>query len=101
MGKLVRDRIPAIIAATGRTPDVRVLGEAEYLPALRDKLVEEAEEARACEPSQLVEELADVYEVLAATAAALGVTWADVTATAERKRAERGGFADRLFLQSW
>jgi len=42
--KLVRDRIPEIIAAAGSRPKTRVLDEAEYISELRRKLVEEVEE---------------------------------------------------------
>ena len=44
--KLVRDQIPAIIAAAGRQPVTRVLDQAGYQAALRAKLVEEAREAQ-------------------------------------------------------
>ena len=40
--KLVRDRIPAIIAASGRQYAVARLDDAAYAAALRAKLVEEA-----------------------------------------------------------
>ena len=45
--KLVRDGIPRIIEAGGGHPVTRVLDQVGYLAALRAKLVEEAEEARA------------------------------------------------------
>ena len=49
MGKLVRDRIPEIIAAEGKTPTVRILNDQEYEAALLDKLCEEVAELRAAE----------------------------------------------------
>ena len=45
--KLVRDRIPAIIAASGRTAHTRLLTEEEYIAALHRKLDEEAAELLA------------------------------------------------------
>jgi hypothetical protein len=48
---------------------------------------------------QLRSELADVLEVLRALAAAHGVSWEDVVAEAARKRDERGGFDQRIFLE--
>jgi predicted house-cleaning noncanonical NTP pyrophosphatase (MazG superfamily) len=42
--KLVRDRIPEIIAASGRTAVTWVMEEAEYRRELRRKLHEELEE---------------------------------------------------------
>ena len=98
MGKLVRDRIPEIIIASGRTAQTRVMGEDEYRRELLTKLVEEAREALEAEPDDLREELADVWEVLDATAAANGISLRDIQTTAERKRSERGGFEQRLYL---
>ncbi|WP_189239026.1 nucleoside triphosphate pyrophosphohydrolase [Planomonospora parontospora] len=49
-GKLIRDRIPEIIEAAGRTATVRVLDEAELASALTAKLAEKAEELRQAGP---------------------------------------------------
>src|ERR1700722_11408316 len=97
--KLVRDGIPRIIEADGGQPVTRVLDQAGYLAALRAKLVEEAEEARSAPDRQLGSELADVLEVLRALAAAHDMSWEDVVAEAARKRDERGGFDERIFLE--
>jgi predicted house-cleaning noncanonical NTP pyrophosphatase (MazG superfamily) len=97
--KLVRDRIPRIIEADGGQPVTRVLDQAGYLAALRAKLMEEAGEAQAAPDGQLRSELADVLEVLQALAAAHGMSWEDVVAEAVRKRGERGGFDERIFLE--
>ncbi len=97
--KLVRDGIPRIIEAGGGQPVTRVLDQAGYLAALRAKLIEEAEEAQAAADGQFRSELADVLEVLQALAAAQGLSWEDVVAEAARKRDERGGFDQRIFLE--
>lgn len=41
MGKLVRDKIPEIIEASGATPLTRILETEEYLSCLETKLDEE------------------------------------------------------------
>lgn len=97
-GKLVRDRIPEIIEAAGKTATVRVLDEAELIPALISKLAEEAEELRHAEPDDRLGELADLHEVLSALTEALGFSGEQVREAARRKRAERGGFSHRLWL---
>ena len=97
--KLVRDGIPRIIEADGGKPVTRVLDQAGYLAALWAKLLEEAEEAQAAPDRQLRAELADVLEVLRALATAHGLNWEDVEAEAARKRDERGGFDQRIFLE--
>jgi predicted house-cleaning noncanonical NTP pyrophosphatase (MazG superfamily) len=97
--KLVRDQIPEIIAAAGGQPVTRVLDRAGYQVALGAKLVEEAREAQAAPDVQLASELADVLEVLKALAAAHDMSWEDVVSEAGLKRAERGGFGNRIFLE--
>ncbi len=95
--RLVRDQMPAIITANGGQPVTRVLDDASYEAALRAKLLEEAHEAQAAPDGQLASELADVLEVLRALATAHDMSWEDVVSEAGRKRAERGGFDDRIF----
>ena len=60
---------------------------------------EEAREAQAAPDGQLASELADVLEVLKALAAAHDMSWEDVVSEADRRRAERGGFGHRIFLE--
>jgi predicted house-cleaning noncanonical NTP pyrophosphatase (MazG superfamily) len=98
--KLVRDKIPAIIRATGRDCVVETLAEEDYRQALRTKLVEEAREAATTTGDDLIAELADVLEVVDALCAAHGLDPAAVRAEQDRKRAERGGFAARLRLHT-
>ena len=97
--KLVRDQIPAIITADGGQPVTRILDDAGYEAALRAKLLEEAHEAQAAPDGELASELADVLEVLQALAVVHDMGWEDIVSEASRKRAERGGFDDRIFLE--
>lgn len=96
--KLVRDRIPDIIRREGRTCGTATLSPEEYLTSLREKLVEEAREAAAADGSALLRELADVREVVDALAAAAGIDPADLAREQACRRAERGGFAERICL---
>lgn len=96
--KLVRDGIPAIIAADGRRPVVEVLTPTDYKRALLEKLHEEAAELAEAEDASVLGELADVYEVLRALAREAGVSVEEVADAAAAKAAERGAFADRLLL---
>ena len=101
MGKLVRDRIPEIMRAAGKTPDTRILDQPEYLTSLLDKLVEEAEELRAAAPGHRPKEAADVYEVLTAITATIGTGMPDVERAAAVKAQERGRFDQRIWLEDW
>jgi predicted house-cleaning noncanonical NTP pyrophosphatase (MazG superfamily) len=67
--------------------------------ALRRKLVEEAFEALdARSDEDLVGELADVKEVIAALRRALGVTTVQLESERKDKKRRRGGFAKGLML---
>jgi len=97
-GKLVRDRIPEIIRESGGVPSVAVLRGDALLQALFDKLYEEADELRAADAENRVEELADVLEVLQAIADNLGLEMSELVEIADAKKLLRGGFEHGFFL---
>jgi predicted house-cleaning noncanonical NTP pyrophosphatase (MazG superfamily) len=66
--------------------------------ALQAKLAEEAAELTEATGMEVAEELADLLEVLRAIAHVHGHSWQDVEQIAEAKRAQRGAFAERLYL---
>ena len=94
--KLVRDRIPEIIEASGRTCITEVLPEDAYIQALDAKLSEELAEYQQ---SKSLEELADLLEVMGAVVKARGYTWDDLTRVRKEKRAQRGAFDQKIFLK--
>ena len=94
--KLVRDRIPEIIKASGRTCITEVLPDDAYIQALDAKLNEELAEYQQ---SKSLEELADLLEVMGAVVKARGYTWDDLTRVRKEKRACRGAFDQRIFLK--
>lgn len=100
MGKLVRDRIPEIMKSAGLTPQTRILESDKYLDSLFEKLIEEAQELRGANASERLEEAADVLEVFTTILNSLGYSLSDVAAAATAKRKERGGFTDRIWLES-
>ncbi|MGA0600751.1 nucleoside triphosphate pyrophosphohydrolase [Caulobacter sp. KR2-114] len=98
VGKLIRDRLPAIMQADGLTTFERALPLRDFQAALAAKLVEEAREAAASGTrAELVEELADVAEVILALTAAHGIDAAEIEAARIAKRAARGGFDGRVW----
>ena len=97
--KLVRDRIPEIIAAHGDRPVTRVLDDAEYKHELRYKLLEEVREVMvAPDAATVLAEIADLIEVAEAAAKAYGYSSEDLRRVQAEKRAQRGGFDQRIFL---
>ena len=95
MGKLVRDKIPALIEKTGEKPKIRILEEAEYHRCLEATLDEEVAEFHS---DKNPEELADILEVVYALAESVGCTREELLHIYETKHAERGGFQNRIFL---
>jgi predicted house-cleaning noncanonical NTP pyrophosphatase (MazG superfamily) len=97
--KIVRDRVPEIIAKRGEHAEIlRLEGEA-LITALRQKLVEEAFEALdAKSGDDLVGELADVSEVIDALCGALKVTRPHLNTVQKEKRQKRGGFEAGVML---
>jgi len=94
--KLVRDKIPEIIRATGKSFDVHYAKKEELLPLLETKLDEEAFEYLE---AKNLEELADVMEVLFALANTLGYSEEDLINKRNEKREERGGFEKGIVLE--
>ncbi len=99
-GKLVRDSIPDIIRAAGRSPDIRRLDDDDYVAALHAKLTEEVDELHtAIGTNSVVEEAADVLEVLINLVKLHDRTLIDLLQVAAAKRAAKGSFVQRLWLQ--
>ena len=96
MGKLVRDKIPQIIIADGRTPIVRTLSDEEYLSELDRKLNEEVAEYQA---DKSLEEMADVLEVLFAICEARRHSVDELMEVRDKKREKRGGFRDKVYWE--
>lgn len=92
-GKLVRDKIPDIIRKDGQDPIVRVASLSEMPDLLRRKLTEELAELAAAAPADVIDEAADVMEVLAALH---GISFGEVLRRIHLKRIERGGFTERI-----
>lgn len=96
--KLIRDKIPEIIKANGDQCEVRVMGEEEFERELRRKLAEEASELMETSREDLVNEMADVLELLKAITDFYGIEFQQVEQEQARKKEKRGGFRKRLFL---
>lgn len=97
--KLIRDGIPKIAADAGDPITVRTATPAELPVLLRMKLGEEAVEVIDAGPDGLLEELADVIEVVHAIAALHGHTPADLEQARVDKAGARGRFEQGLVMQ--
>ena len=95
--KLVRDRIPEIIKNSGKTCRFKLLDSEYYALELKAKLQEECDEYKELED---VEALADIIEVVYALAKNAGYTLEELEVIRKKKADNRGGFDDRIFLES-
>lgn len=94
--KLIRDRIPEIIQASGKDCVCEILSDDQYIEMLDAKLNEELAEYQE---SKSMEELADLLEVIRAVALARGSSIAEVEAIRVAKAEKRGGFEKKLLLK--
>ena len=93
INKLVRDNIPSLC----KNPVTKILDDADYAAALKQKLNEEVGEYLQ---DNTIEELADIIEVIEALAETQGSSLKEVMDLKQRKQSKNGAFRDRVFLIS-
>lgn len=99
--KLVRDKIPLKIKLNGETPKHRTLSVEEFREAIKAKLLEEVNELlKATTKDEMIEELADIMEVIEWVRKAEEITEYDVLKMQHNKYLKNGGFFERIFLES-
>lgn len=91
--KLVRDKMPEIIEASGKTCKVEILSDEAYLCMVDAKLDEELAEYHK---DQNIEELADLLEAIYAAAIARGYSIEQLQRVRAEKAEKRGEF-DKKF----
>ena len=93
--KVVRDKIPEIIAESGKKSNIKHLDDESFLAELEKKLSEEVNEYTE---SKDVEELADLLEVIYRISELRGVNSDELDKIRKEKAKERGKFDSNLFL---
>lgn len=96
--KLIRHRIPAIVAAGGEVLRTRVATKEEMPDLLRQKLREEMEELIAAPPSKVTEEAGDVIEVVFSYCRIMGFTAEGTARAAMEKLMKKGTFDSGVVL---
>lgn len=97
--KLVRDKIPEIIAESGKKAETKILSNEEFLLELQKKAKEELSEyLNAKTEQESVEELADLLEIIRSLAVLHGASFDDLEEVRRKKAADRGGFEKKIFL---
>lgn len=98
--KLWRDKAVDIMERHGSVIHWRQLSDQEFDKELRGKLLEEAQEVVVAKNrTELINELADVFEVIDALAMVHGITRTEINAAQAKKYQERGGFEERRFVE--
>jgi len=98
--KLVRDKIPEKIKNGGELVTTKKLSSDELFEQLRIKLVEEAFEVLEAEnDNDLIQELADVLEVIESIIRKKKIQKNSVTIAKTRKREKIGGFDNGILLR--
>lgn len=100
-GKLIRDKIPDILKQKGIKFETEKCLPELYLPFLRKKLEEEYNEFKKARSFEsIIEELADIIEVIYAIAREYDCSEDRLSDIRLRKKEERGGFEEFLILDS-
>ena len=93
--KVIRDKIPEIIADSGKKYDLKQLDDESFLAEIEKKLIEEVNEYSE---SKDIEELADLLEVIYRISELRGVNSDELDEIRKDKAEKRGIFANNLFL---
>ena len=97
--KLVRDKVPEAVVHAGESVRIYRLSPEALRSALKAKLVEEAFEVRDASGDELVEEVADVLEVIDELANVCGISKDELRNARAAKREKRGGFREGILLR--
>lgn len=96
--KLIRDKLPNLLQKTGVTLNIRNMNQEEYITRLKDKLIEEANELLSAKTEiEMLEELADILEVLEAFCTANGIPFKKAIKAKKKKKFEKGGFDGKVY----
>ena len=99
--KLIRDRIPEIIKKDGNTADIIILSDEAFKQAIKEKLIEEATEVLIADNrDEVVNELADLQEVIDTIKQIYNISTLEVNSSQAIKALNRGKFEKRLYLKS-
>ncbi len=96
---LVRDKMPAFLESKECIVHKTILNDEAFGRALRAKLVEECSEVRlALSKDELIEELADLQEVIEVLLQLHAIQKSDIEMVQLKKREAKGGFEGRVFV---
>ncbi len=96
--KLVRDEIPQKIEKIKQEYEATTLKKRDHRKLLRKKLIEESTEAANAGKSNLINELADVLQVIKSIADFENISFKKIEKERENKEKKVGAFKKGIFL---
>jgi len=96
--KLVRDKIPKYIESRGGFYETSTLKIGEFRTQLKKKAIEEAKEIASAKKDELVNEMADLLQILRSIAKLEKIPFGNIEKARNKKEKERGAFNKRTFL---
>ena len=97
--KLVRDKIPINIESKGERARTIKIPSSDLLQFIKEKAIEEALEFYfEVKEDKIIEELADIYEVIRAACKIFGTPIDEVVKIADNKSEKKGGFESGVVL---
>lgn len=99
--KLVRDTIGELHIDAGHVPEITHLSNDELVVALCKKLREEADEVdEALNEQELIEELADVQQIIDDLCAVTGISKVILEEQKKQKADKKGGFQKGVYIST-
>lgn len=96
--KLVRDKIVQSIIDAGNIPHWRILTEDDYILELKKKMGEEAKEILSAQGDDLMNELADVQEIIENLLNVLKVSKEQLLEVQKKRNKKTGSFKNRQYI---
>jgi predicted house-cleaning noncanonical NTP pyrophosphatase (MazG superfamily) len=101
LNKLVRDKFKGIYEGIGQKPVYKTLSNYEHKISLKNKIIEEASELDINdEQSRVIDEIADLRQILDDLVKLCGATEDQITAAQKIKYDKKGGFVDGVFVDT-
>ncbi len=97
--KLVRDKLKAEYEKMNQKAVYSELSNEAFAEALKRKLIEEANEIDATDKESVINELADIYQVVEEMIKLYGISPEEVGKVKMAKFEKKGGFSERLFVE--
>ena len=98
--KLIRDKLRIEYERMNQKATYRKLSSSEFFEALKQKLIEEVKEIQPTDRDSVVNELADVYQVIEEMIKAYDIAPEEIQEVKAAKLKKKGGFSEAIFVET-